>query len=147
DNLLIRDIREQLDRAYDLQRLAGRVATLRASPRDLGSLAQTLALLPKLKAKLAGRSSELLTTLEARLDLCPEVRSDIEAALVADPPLSTTDGGIIRSGYHADLDELKDLARGGKQWIAAYQAQEIERTGIPSLKVGFNKVFGYYLGV
>ncbi len=147
DSLLMRDIREQLEQAYDLQRLAGRVATLRASPRDLGSLSRTLALLPKLKAKLTGRSSELLTTLEARLDLCPEVRSDIEAALVDDPPINTTDGGVIRTGYNSDLDELKDLARGGKQWIAEYQATQIERTGITSLKVGFNKVFGYYLGV
>jgi DNA mismatch repair protein MutS len=147
DSLLTRDIREQLARAYDLQRLAGRVATLRASPRDLGSLARTLALLPKLKAKLAGRSSELLTTLEARLDLCPEARADIEAALIDEPPLSAAEGGIIRSAYNADLDELRDLARGGKQWIAEYQAREIERTGIASLKVGFNKVFGYYLAV
>ncbi|MGD9854967.1 MAG: DNA mismatch repair protein MutS [Planctomycetaceae bacterium] len=147
DNLLIRDIREQLDQAYDLQRLAGRVATLRASPRDLGSLARTLALLPRLKAKLAGRLAELLRTLEARLDLCPEVRADVEAALVDEPPLLTTEGGMIRSGYNADLDELQDLARGGKRWIAEYQAREIERTGIASLKVGFNKVFGYYLAV
>ncbi|MCA9075277.1 MAG: DNA mismatch repair protein MutS, partial [Planctomycetaceae bacterium] len=147
DSLLMRDIREQLEQAYDLQRLAGRVATLRASPRDLGSLARTLALLPKLKAKLAGRSSELLTTLEARLDLCPEVRSDIETALVDDPPINVADGGVIRSGYNSDLDDLKDLARGGKQWIAEYQATQIKRTGITSLKVGFNKVFGYYLGV
>lgn len=147
NSLLMRDIREQLEQAYDLQRLAGRVATLRASPRDLGSLARTLALLPKLKAKLSGRSSELLNTLEARLDLCPEVRSDIEAALVDDPPINVTDGGVIRTGYNPDLDELKDLARGGKQWIAEYQATQIERTGITSLKVGFNKVFGYYLGV
>ncbi len=147
NSLLIRDIRDQLGQAYDLQRLAGRVATLRASPRDLGSLARTLALLPRLKAKLAGRSSELLTALEARLDLCPEVRSDIESALVDEPPLSTADGGMIRSGYNAGLDEFKELARGGKQWIAEYQARQIERTGITSLKVGFNKVFGYYLGV
>lgn len=85
DPLLMQQIREQLDQAYDLHRLAARVATLRASPRDLGSLARTLALLPKLKAKLAGRSSDLLQTLEARLDLCPEIRSEIEAALVDEP--------------------------------------------------------------
>src|SRR5690606_22528279 len=79
--------------------------------------------------------------------LCPEVRSDIEAALADDPPAVATDGGIIRSGYHAELDDLRDLARGGKQWIAQYQAAQIERTGIASMKVGFNKVFGYYLEV
>ncbi|REJ92386.1 MAG: DNA mismatch repair protein MutS, partial [Planctomycetota bacterium] len=144
---LCRDIRDQLERAYDLQRLCSRVATLRASPRDLSALAATLALLPKLKAKLAGRSADLLRTLEARLDLCGEVRTDIETVLVDDPPVQITDGGIIRGGFSAQLDELRDLARGGKQWIAAYQQQEIERTGIQSLKVGFNKVFGYYLEV
>ncbi|MFG0333501.1 MAG: DNA mismatch repair protein MutS, partial [Maioricimonas sp. JB049] len=147
DPLLMQQIREQLDQAYDLHRLAARVATLRASPRDLGSLARTLALLPKLKAKLTGRASDLLQTLEARLDLCPEIRSEIEAALVDEPPIATTDGGIIRPGFHSQLDELRDLARGGKKWIAEYQASEIERTGIQSMKVGFNKVFGYYLEV
>jgi DNA mismatch repair protein MutS len=147
DALLCRDIREQLQQSYDLERLSSRVATLRATPRDLGSLAQTLVLLPKLKAKLAGRGSDLLKMLDARLDLCPEVRADIANMLVDEPPLATTEGNIIRPGVSAQLDELRDLARGGKQWIAQYQAREIERTGISSLKVGFNKVFGYYLEV
>lgn len=147
DARLTRDIRESLQEAYDLQRLAARVATLRASPRDLSALAKTLMLIPRLKARLADRRSDLLRTLEARLDLCAEVRVDIEACLTDEPPLSTTEGGIIREGYHPQLDELRDLARGGKRWIAEYQAQEIERTGIPSLKVGFNRVFGYYLEV
>ena len=147
DSRLTRELREELKASYDLQRLAGRVATLRATPRDLSSLARTLALLPKLKAKLSGRSSDLLKTLEARLDLCSETRADIESLIVDDPPISSTDGGIIRDGAHPGLDELRDLSRGGKKWIAEYQAAEIERTGIPSLKVGFNKVFGYYLEV
>lgn len=144
---LCRELRDQLKGAYDLQRLAARVATLRASPRDLGSLGRTLALLPKLKAKLSARSTDLLKTLESRLDLCPEVRADIESALADELPVTTSDGGMIRAGYNAQLDELRDLAKGGKEWIARYQAQEIERTGITSLKVGFNKVFGYYLEV
>lgn len=147
DNKLCRDLREQLKQAYDLQRLSTRVATLRATPRDISSLGRTLALLPKLKAKLSGRKSDLLKTLEARLDLCPEVHADIEAVLADEPPVTTSDGGIIRPGFHAELDELRDLAKGGKEWIARYQAAESERTGIPSLKVGFNKVFGYYLEV
>jgi DNA mismatch repair protein MutS len=147
ENRLCRDLSEQLHDAYDLQRLASRVATFRASPRDVGALGKTLALLPKLKAKLTGRSSDLLRTLEARLDLCPEIRAEIEAVLANEPPISTTEGGIIREGAHPQLDELRDLARGGKKWIAEYQAREIERTGIPNLKVGFNKVFGYYLEV
>ncbi len=147
DSLLCQDLHDQLKQAYDLERLASRVATLRATPRDLSALAQTLALLPRLKAKLAARSSELLSTLESRIDLCPEVRTSIESTLVDEPPVNATDGGLIRAGVNAQLDELRELARGGKQWIAEYQAREIERTGIPSLKIGFNKVFGYYLEV
>ncbi len=145
DAMFCRDLREQLQNAYDLQRLTARVATGRCSPRDLSCLARTLALLPKLKAKLSGRTAPRLCELEAKLDLCPEIRSDIEGALVDEPPLLTTDGGLIRDGYHAQLDEWRDLARGGKDWIVRYQASEIERTGIPNLKVGFNRVFGYYL--
>ncbi len=145
DSMFCRDLRDQLREGYDLQRLTARVATGRCSPRDLSCLARTLALLPKLKAKLSGRKAALLADLEGRLDLCPEIRSDIEAALVDEPPLLTTDGGMMRDGYHAQLDEWRDLARGGKDWIAKYQSQEIERTGIPNLKVGFNRVFGYYL--
>ena len=147
DTKFCRDLRDQLKHAYDLQRLATRVATLRASPRDLGSLGRTLALLPKLKACLSGRSSDLLKTLEARLDLCAEVRAEIDATLADELPVTTTEGGIVRDGFHSELDELRELARGGKTWIAKYQAEEIERTGISSLKVGFNKVFGYYLEV
>jgi len=145
DSMFCRDLRDQLREGYDLQRLTARVATGRCSPRDLSCLARTLALLPKLKAKLSGRKAALLADLEGRLDLCPEIRSDIEAALVDEPPMLTTDGGMMREGYHTQLDEWRDLARGGKDWIAKYQAEEIERTGIPNLKVGFNRVFGYYL--
>lgn len=145
DSMFCRDLREQLQNAYDLQRLTARVATGRCSPRDLACLARTLSLLPKLKAKLAGRAAARLVELEQRLDLCPEIRAEIESTLVDDPPLLTTDGGMIREGFHAQLDEWRDLARGGKDWIARYQASEMERTGIPNLKVGFNKVFGYYL--
>jgi DNA mismatch repair protein MutS len=147
DDRFCRDVREQLKGAYDLQRLAARMATLRATPRDVGALARTLALLPSLKARLAGRSSDLLKTLDVRLELCSEVRAEIEASLAEELPLSTSEGGIIREGFHPPLDELRDLARGGKRWIAEYQAREIERTGISTLKVGFNKVFGYYLEV
>ena len=140
-----RELREQLQEAYDLQRLTARVATGRCSPRDLSCLARTLALLPKLKAKLSGRKARRLMELEGRLDLCPELRADIEASLVDEPPMLTSDGGMIREGYNSQLDEWRDLARGGKDWITRYQAEEIQRTGIPNLKVGFNRVFGYYL--
>jgi len=145
DTMFCRDLQEQLREAYDLQRLTARVATGRCSPRDLSCLARTLALLPKLKAKLSGRAARRLVELEGRLDLCPEIRADIEKSLVDEPPMLISDGGMIREGCHAQLDEWRNLARGGKDWITRYQAEEIQRTGIPNLKVGFNKVFGYYL--
>ncbi|MCH8829592.1 MAG: DNA mismatch repair protein MutS, partial [Planctomycetes bacterium] len=147
DAVLCRDIRDQLKGAYDVKRLTARVATGRASPRDLAGLASTLALLPKLKAKLAGRQSGLLVQLESGLDLCPDVRADIEDALAEEPPQTLSDGGVIRTGFHPELDELRDLARGGKEWMAEYRAEESERTGIANLKIGFNRVFGYYLEV
>ena len=141
------DVRHSLGLAYDLERLASRVGTARATPRDLVALAKTLAALPKLKARLAARQSPLLNELESRLELCPEVRASIDAALVHDPPLALKEGGLIRDGYHPDLDELREISRGGKSWIARFQAEQIRNTGINSLKVGFNKVFGYYIEV
>lgn len=140
-------IREYLKEIYDLERLLARVMTGRASPRDFSCIASTLAGLPKLKAKLAERRSPLLRELEEALDLCPEIRAALESALLQDCPLLATGGGIIRPGYSSELDRLRDLAAGGKQWIARYQAQESERTGIPNLKVAYNKVFGYYIEI
>jgi len=145
--VLCHDIREQLAKTYDLQRLTARIATGRASARDLSFLAQTLALLPKLKAKLSGRKSELLQTLVADIDLCAEVRSDIETMIVDDPPLTLNEGGVIRPGFCDELDEMRSLSKGGKEWIASYRNEESERIGIPNLKVGYNRVFGYYLEV
>jgi DNA mismatch repair protein MutS len=147
DSLLRSDLRGSLAQAYDLERLAARVGTGRASPRDLVALARTLALLPRIRARLTARASKRLNELEGALELCPEVRSSIEAALVEDPPLAIKEGGLIREGYHPDLDELREAARGGKSWIAKFQAEQIRRTGIPNLKVGFNKVFGYYIEI
>ena len=141
------DVRELLKETYDLQRLTSRIATGRCSPRDLVCLAKTLGQLPRLRAKLAERKSKRLQTLEQRIELCPEAHAAIVAAVVDEPPLTIADGGVIRPGFNADLDELRDLMRGGRQWMAAYQQKEIERTGISNLKIGFNKVFGYYLEV
>ncbi|QDT79990.1 DNA mismatch repair protein MutS [Gimesia maris] len=145
--VLCTEVREQLAKTYDLQRLTARIATGRASARDLSFLAQTLALLPKLKAKLSGRKAELLQSLEADIDLCAEVRSDIETMIIEDPPLTLNEGGVIRPGFSEELDELRSLSKGGKEWIAGYRNEESERIGIPNLKVGYNKVFGYYLEV
>nr|WP_240490314.1 DNA mismatch repair protein MutS [Planctopirus hydrillae] len=138
-------LQEILKTGYDIQRLTARIGTGRATPRDLVSLTRTLGLLPQIKARLAGRRSTLLNELEAKIDFHQDLREAIEAALVDEPPLNLTEGGAIRPGFDAQLDEWRDLARGGKEWMAAYQAEEVRRTGIANLKVGFNRVFGFYL--
>jgi DNA mismatch repair protein MutS len=147
DMSLSADLREALNRVYDVERLLARVATLRASPRDLGFLGRTLRELPAIKAKLTARSSPLLNQLEGQLDLCADLRAKLDAALQEDCPLQSREGGFIRDGFSSALDEVRDLTRGGKQWIAQYQAEESRRAGIPTLKVGFNQVFGYYIEV
>ena len=144
---LIDELSELLRGVYDIERLVARVITGRASPRDLSFLGRTLHSLPKVKAKISARKSDLLQRLESQLDLCGELQTMLGAALEDDCPLVSHDGGFIRPGYHAGLEELRDLAAGGKQWIAQYQATEAQRSGIPSLKVGFNKVFGYYIEI
>jgi DNA mismatch repair protein MutS len=147
EHALRQDLRAGLGEAYDLPRLTARISTGRASPRDLAAVARTLRLLPRIKAKVTARRAALLRELESRLELCPDLREALEAALVDQPPLSPREGGMIRRGYDAALDELHAIASGGKDWIARFQAQEITRTAIPSLKVGFNKVFGYYIEI
>ena len=147
DGSLRADLREAFDGASDLERLAARVGTGRATPRDLVCLGRTLAVLPKVKARLTARAAPLLQLLEGGIELCPEIRHGIESALVDDPPLTLKEGGLIRDGYHADLDEQRELAHGGKSWINKYQAEQVRRTGIGGLKIGFNNVFGYYIEV
>jgi len=141
------DLRKTLGDMHDLQRLTARVSTGRASPRDLGAIARTLRLLPHVKAKITARRAGLLQDLERNLELCAELRATLDAALMDELPQGPREGGLIRPGYNAALDELRNIARGGKEWIARFQAQEMTRTGIGSLKVGFNKVFGYYIEI
>ncbi len=144
DHGLRRDLRED---SFDLQRLTSRASTGRASPRDLAAIGATLRLLPRIKAKITARRASLLCDLEARLELCPDLRQMLEASLVDNPPLSPREGGLIRQGYDSQLDEIRGVAKSGKEWIANFQAAEISRTGINSLKVGFNRVFGYYIEI
>ncbi|MBN1589546.1 MAG: DNA mismatch repair protein MutS [Pirellulales bacterium] len=144
---LAEDLRQALRPVYDVERLLARVATGRATPRDLSFLGRTLACLPRLKEHLADCESPLLRRLEAEVNPCVELRERLAAALVDECPLTSREGGFIRNGYHSELDEIRGLSGGGKQWIAQYQAQESQRSGIANLKVGFNKVFGYYLEV
>ncbi|HUR54335.1 MAG TPA: DNA mismatch repair protein MutS, partial [Gemmataceae bacterium] len=147
DHALRGHLREQLEACGDIQRLTTRASTARASPKDLAAIARTLRVLPKVKAKLVGRKAPLLIDLEKRLELCPELRDLLDKSLSDDPPFVAKDGGVIRDGYSPELDELRKLTTDGKNWIARYQAQEITRTGIASLKVAYNQVAGYYIEV
>ncbi|MEM9588962.1 MAG: DNA mismatch repair protein MutS, partial [Planctomycetota bacterium] len=141
------DVRKILKQTFDLTRLLARIATLRTGPRDLQQVACTLAGLPKLKAKLTDRKADRLDFVQQHLHLCPPLRGKLEAALADECPLSASDGNFIRPGFDAELDSLRELAKGGKEWIAAYQQRQMDETGIQNLKVGYNKVFGYYLEV
>ena len=147
DDPLREDCRQALDQVFDLERLLGRIATGRCSPRDLLQVGRTLEQIPPIIALLDLRSSSMLETLRSQLDPCSELREQISSALVNDCPLQAKAGGFIAKGFDAKLDELRELAAGGKEWIVRYQADQIEKSGITSLKVGFNNVFGYYLEV
>jgi DNA mismatch repair protein MutS len=141
------DLRAELDRMNDLERLNGRIALGRANARDLAALKVSLRRLPAVKAMLLQSPSILLSEIAEQMDPLEDVARLIEDAIAEDPPMSTRDGGIIREGYNADLDALISLSRDGKGWIARFAAAEQERSGIGSLKVGFNRVFGYYIEV
>jgi DNA mismatch repair protein MutS len=129
---LTADLRDSLRQMYDVERLLARVTTNRATPRDLCFLGRTLRGLPAVKARLTARSSARLNELEAALDLCADLRAVLEGSLEEECPLVAKEGGFIRAGCEPRLDELRELAGGGKQWIARYQATEAERTGIPA---------------
>ncbi|MFM7843950.1 MAG: DNA mismatch repair protein MutS, partial [Planctomycetota bacterium] len=140
-------LRELLKGVYDLERLLARVTTGRASPRDLSCIGRTLTRLPELKALHHESPATLLRELNEQLDECPDVGQLLATALADECPLSARDGGFIRAGFSPQLDQLRELAAGGKQWIAQYQAAESQRTGISNLKVGYNKVFGYFIEI
>ena len=148
ENPLLRDeLREALANVYDLERLNGRVALGRANARDLLALKNSLFILPALKQHLGDSPSILLAELGKKLDPLEDIATLIEAAIHDDPPLSLHEGGIITEGYNAELDNLIALGRNGKDWIASFAQQEQERTGISSLKVGYNRIYGYYIEI
>ena len=147
DTVLRREVRKALYKLHDLERLASKLVTNRANARDLCALSRSLALVPELKALLMGRSEGVIQALTERLDGLGSVHERIRAALVDNPPLKLTEGGLIQSGFDSILDEARLRAEDGRAWIAALEASEREATGIPTLKIGFSGVFGYYLEV
>lgn len=146
-SLIRGDFREALGRVYDLERLVARCSAGLAGPKDLAALRSTLKALPALAGPLAklavGRIEELRSQIADHTDLAAE----LDRALVAEPPYRATDGGIVKEGYDEELDQLRNLTRNGRKYIAELEAKERASTGISNLKVGFNSVFGYYLEV
>ncbi|SFM46893.1 DNA mismatch repair protein MutS [Methanolobus profundi] len=152
DNTLVRfDIRAHLSYVKDMERLVGRVMYGNSNARDLYSLKKSLESVPLLLDSLVEcEGVDLLESLVSQLSSFGELgdlAKLIDSAIVEEPPLSVRDGGMIKPGYNDQLDELFDLSKNGKQWIAKFQQKERDRSGIKSLKVGYNKVFGYYLEV
>ncbi len=140
-------IRRQLEPMGDLERLAGKVTLGRANARDLVALRQSLEVIPTLRRTIAESRTSLLQVLAEGLDELEDVRTLIAEAIADEPPAASNEPGMIRDGYNAELDELRNLAQSGKSYIAAIEARERGRSGIASLKVKFNNVFGYFIEI
>lgn len=136
-----------LDDILDLQRLTSRIACGRGSARDLVGLASSLRELPSIREELQGCVSAGLQQLSDNFDILSDITSSVDTTLVDDPPITMKEGGMVREGHNSELDELRVLSKDSKAWLAEYQARESERTGISNLKVGFNRVFGYYIEI
>jgi DNA mismatch repair protein MutS len=141
------EVAESLRRIGDLERLAGRVGSLRASPRDALRLGQALTAVATLRNALASRGSALIREIAERLRPLPEVAAQIDATISEEPPVNPRDGNTIRAGFNAEVDEMRGLALDARGVIARLEASERERTRIPSLKVRYNQVFGYYIEI
>jgi DNA mismatch repair protein MutS len=147
ETLVREEVRELLRDVYDIERLVTRVSRGRANARDMLALKGTLDVVPRLKDALRGVESPRLVSLRDSLDTMEEVRGLIERAVRGDPPIEVTEGGVIREGFDDELDELRRVENEGREWVASLEERERERTGIDSLKVGFNRVHGYYIEV
>lgn len=148
DDIILRgDIIENLKKVYDIERLAGKMAYGNANARDMITLKNSLSKLPELKQVLSNTKSDMLKDLYENLDELQDIYELIEKSIVEDPPMTIKDGGIIKLGYDEEIDKLKTATTEGKNWIIQLEAEEREKTGIKNLKVGFNKVFGYYIEV
>jgi DNA mismatch repair protein MutS len=131
----------------DLERLSARLTLNRATARDLLALLRSFEVIPQLKQQLAGDRPALISSIATGLDELADLRDLIGASISEDPPNSASEPGMIRTGYNKELDELRELAHSGKTYIAALEARERSRTGISTLKVKFNNVFGYFIEV
>ena len=148
DNPILRgDIADLLKKVYDIERLVGKISYGNANARDLISLKNSVKQLPELKKIMSNTESTLLKELHNELDILEDIYNIIDVAIVEEPPISVKEGGIIKKGYNEEIDKLKMATTDGKNWLIQLEANEREKTGIKGLKVGFNKVFGYYIEV
>ncbi len=141
------EIREYLNPIYDLERLLSKVTYKTANPRDLIAFRNSLEMLPHIKTVLKGFQKELLTGIYEDMESLEDIYALIDAAIEEEPPLLVREGGIIKDGFNADIDMLRNAKRDGKQWLAQLEEEDRERTGIKNLKIKYNKVFGYYFEV
>ena len=148
DNIILRgEITDSLKKVYDIERLAGKIAYGSANARDLISLKNSAKQLPEIKRILSEAKSSLIVDLYSELDILEEVYEIIDKTIVEEPPISVKEGGLIKLGFNEEVDKLKTATTDGKNWIVQLEAEEREKTGIKGLRVGFNKVFGYYIEV
>lgn len=140
-------LRDELDQVGDLERLISRISVGRTNARDLKQLQLSLAQIPRVKMQIANLDDELLSNINDRLKLLIEVQERINKAIMDDPPVSIRDGGLIKDEFDENLDELREIARNGKKYIAEIKNKLAKESGISSLKIGYNKVFGYYIEV
>ncbi len=147
DSLLRAELRDHLRRVADVERLTSRVSAGTCSPRDLANLRSSLEVIPNLLKTLRSVEAPPLVALADSMDPLPQIQQLLKEAIVEDPPAHLREGGVIRTGYHEELDRLRKISLEGKDWVARLEQQERERTGIASLKVGYNAVFGYYIEV
>lgn len=148
NDLLLSDrIVESLKSIYDIERLAGKISYGTVNARDLISLKNSIMQLPNLKETIKNVNSEILKNIDSELDILSDIYELIEASIVEEPPLTVKEGGLIKKGYKPEIDELIEATTNGKQWLANVEIREKELTGIKNLKIGYNKIFGYYIEV
>lgn len=148
NDLLLSDrIVESLKSIYDIERLAGKISYGTVNARDLISLKNSIMQLPNLKEAIKNVNSEFLKNIDSELDILSDIYELIEASIVEEPPLTVKEGGLIKKGYKPEIDELIEATTNGKQWLANVEIREKELTGIKNLKIGYNKIFGYYIEV
>lgn len=148
DNVMVsNNIKEYMKKIYDIERLIGRIVYGNCNGRDMIALKQSISNLPDFKSELSFTEAELIKEIYSKFDVLSDVFELLEKAIVEEPPISVKEGGIIKAGFNAELDEIKEISIHGKEWISNLQNTEREKTGIKNLKIGYNKIFGYYIEI